>query len=159
MNEALQQAIDSLQIQDVYLRSASAEMVPNFEPKYDPEVDTLKVQFKHVVTRSDILELENGTDSQRLFRVYVDLGARWIAPSSEGEDKEPEEKARIEATMSAEYLMDDDPGKEALNLFALHNASYHIWPYWREYLSAQCLRMNLPKITLPAVQFAANREV
>lgn len=59
--------------------------------------------------------------------------------------------------MVAEYRMSEDPGKESLKEFALRNASYHIWPYWREYLMGQCLRMNLPKVILPAVQFAQNR--
>ena len=47
--------------------------------------------------------------------------------------------------------------KESLNAFALQNASFHVWSYWREYLTSQCMRMNLPKLTLPMVQFANKR--
>lgn len=157
MNEALQRAIDNLQIQDVYLRSTEAELLDGFEPKYDSEADTLQVHFKHLVTRSDVLELKDGDDIQELFRVYIELGARWIAPASEDEKQVLDEKARVEGIMVAEYLILQDPGQEALEMFATRNASYHVWPYWREYLSAQCLRMNLPKIMLPAVQLALNR--
>jgi hypothetical protein len=31
----------------------------------------------------------------------------------------------------------------------LHNASFHLWPFWREYVVSQCNRMNLPKISIP----------
>ena len=49
--------------------------------------------------------------------------------------------------------MSEHPGDEALEQFVLHNASFHIWPYWREYLASQCLRMNLAPITAPMRQF------
>jgi hypothetical protein len=159
MNDALQKAIDSLLIQDIYLRSAESSLSDEFEPKYDANSDRLEVQFRHVVTHWSILALEQeGEDPVSLFRVFVDLGVRWLEPGTQGDDGDDERvKARIAATMVAEYQMSDDPGKESLKAFALRNASYHIWPYWREYLMGQCLRMNLPKAILPAVQFAQNR--
>jgi hypothetical protein len=66
--------------------------------------------------------------------------------------------AFIEATFVAEYSLNGKPEKEALDAFALKNASYHIWPYWREFLMSQSMRMNLPKIALPTVQFAVNKD-
>jgi hypothetical protein len=63
-------------------------------------------------------------------------------------------RAVISGLMVAEYDMREDPGEDALKEFALRNASYHVWPYWRELLASQCQRMNLPKLVLPAVQFA-----
>ncbi len=155
MSTSLQSAIESLRINDVYQRAATSVLADGFEPKYDSDLDRLQIQFKHIVSRSEILSLEDEEGAQQLFRVYVDLGARWVLPS---QDNTSEERARIEGTMVAEYQMDNHPGDEALNAFALKNASFHVWPYWREFLSAQCLRMNLPKLTLPTIQFAANRD-
>ncbi len=66
--------------------------------------------------------------------------------------------ALIEATFVAEYMLSSIPENEALNAFALNNASYHVWPYWREYLMNQCLRMNLPKVIVPITQFARNAD-
>lgn len=80
-------------------------------------------------------------------------------PKVEGGSEEKEEeniKAVIEATFLAEYLIEGEPGQKALDAFALKNASYHVWPYWREFLMSQSMRMNLPKVALPAVQFASN---
>lgn len=156
MNEALQKAIDCLEIRDVYLYSSHASLESEFEPKYDPTVDGLIVQYKHHVIRSSVLKLEGHSESIDLFRVYVELGARWVSSSKSDTVEAQDVKAKIEGTMVAEYLMETDPGKEALNEFALKNASYHIWPYWREYLAAHTQRMNLPKLILPTVQFSNN---
>jgi len=158
MKDPLQQAIDCLLIHDVYLRSAESSMTEGFEPKYDAELDNLEVQFMHVVTHWSVLSLEEeGEEPVSLFRVFVELGVRWLEPGQDETDDAVEAKAYIGGVMVAEYRMTDDPGKEGLKQFALRNASYHIWPYWREYLMGQCLRMNLPKLVLPAVQFAQNR--
>jgi len=160
MEAALQKAIDNLKIRDVFLRSASAQLSEGFEPQYDTQVDQLHVQFKHVVSKTAVLELDEGSDTQQLFRVYIEFGARWVESPAEGKDTSEspgtDEKARIEGVIVAEYVMQEHPGNEALEKFALRNASYHAWPYWREFLSSQCLRMNLPKIVLPTVQFASN---
>lgn len=159
MTDVLQQAIDALQIRDVYLRRSESQLAEGFEPKLDPDVDTLEVQFQHLISHFSVLELEvEGEAPIQLFRVFVQLGARWLAPAPDGDTASDTDdgnrlKALIAGVMVAEYDMRTDPGAEALKAFALRNASYHVWPYWREFLSAQCLRMNLPKLVLPAVQF------
>jgi len=160
MNE-LQKAIDSLRINDVYLRSSHTSLADDFDPKFDGEKESLEVQFKHIVSRSDVVALGSEDSGENLFRVFIDFGARWVESAGLGkvapEKEEPAVKAVIEGVMVAEYMMIDDPGTEALKAFAFNNASFHVWPYWREFLSAQCLRMNLPKVMIPAKQFAANR--
>ena len=54
MDEALQQAIDALQIRDVYLRATQALLVDDFEPKYDSNLDAFELQLQHVVTHSSV---------------------------------------------------------------------------------------------------------
>lgn len=159
MDTALQKAIDCLHIRDVYLRSSSASLEDAFEPKYDPDPGKLNVQLKHIVARSNVLELEEENATHSIFRVFIELGVRWVIPAPEkNENEEPEIKAFIEGVMVAEYYMKSDPGPEALKLFARKNASFHVWPYWREYVTSHCQRMNLPKMVMPAVQFASNQE-
>ncbi len=158
MDDALQKAIDCLTIQDVYLRSSSAALEDAFEPKYAAHLDELEVQFKHVVTKSNVLELKRDDDTINLYRVFVELGTRWVLPVGK-DDRSDDTKvmAYIEGVMVAEYQMQTNPGEEALKAFALKNASFHVWPYWREYLTSHCFRMNLPKLTLPTRQFARNQ--
>jgi hypothetical protein len=158
MKDELKRAIDCLEIQDVYLRSAESGLSEGFEPKFEDDLDALNVQFRHVVTHSNVLLLERDEEEPiSLYRVFVELGVRWLEQEQDETDDDIEPKAFISGVMVAEYRMTEDPGQEGLKQFALRNASYHIWPYWREYLMGQCLRMNLPKLVLPAVQFAQNR--
>lgn len=159
MNELLQAAIDALQIQDVCQRASLAVFHPEFEPKYDERTDHLNVEFMHVVARGQIMSFDEDGKQHQIFRVFIDLGARWIDPENISDEKEVNEEdvlAKVEATYIAEYLLNSDPGKEALDEFARKNASYHVWPYWREFLSGQCSRMNLPKVVLPTIQVAFN---
>lgn len=157
MDTALQKAIDSLQIQDVALRASVAELSDGFEPRYAFEADPLRIEFKHGVVRTLVIELSDGLDGeQQLFRVFIEFGARWVAVGSQDSASEPDVRARIECVMTADYVMREHPGDEALKAFSMRNASYHVWPYWREFLASQCQRMNLPKVMLPAVQFVAN---
>ncbi len=155
--DALQKAIDSLKIRDVYLRSSNASLEDEFEPKYDPDIDNLDTQLKHIVASSSVLELVEENDTRCIFRVFIELGVRWVAHNSE-ENEEPETRAFIESVMVAEYYMKSNPGAEALKLFAMQNASFHVWPYWREYVTSHCQRMNLPKMVMPAVQFSSNHD-
>lgn len=154
----LQQAIDHLQIKDVFLAASSSEISSDFEPRYLESEEQIDVEHKHVVDRSTIVSFSNGDDTLNFFRVYVELGARWVSTSEEdesgsGSDDKAHQLAKVEACFVAEYLMKNEIPKDALEEFALKNASYHIWPYWREFLMNHAMRMNLPKIALPIVQF------
>ncbi|MES1944106.1 hypothetical protein PC39_08324 [Salinisphaera sp. PC39] len=161
---ALQRAIDALGIRDVFISRSESWLADDFEPQYsDPE--TLDVAWKHRVTQSQVATLESDSGEQQLlFRVLIEMGMRLNAPTERGDeslklepsDEEPPTCACIEACFVAEYEMSEQLDKKAMRAFALKNASYHVWPYWREYLMSQCTRMNLPKVTVPAVQFARN---
>ncbi|WP_419642195.1 preprotein translocase subunit SecB, partial [Thiolapillus sp.] len=121
MNAELQKAIECLRIQDVYLRNSQGDLMEGFDPKYSPEANDLAVQFKHVVTCEDVLQLQEDEKEVTLFRVHIDLGARWVVlpePKVEGGSEEKEEeniKAVIEATFLAEYLIEGEPGQKALD--------------------------------------------
>lgn len=147
----LQKAIDALEIDDVYLREVTAHCADGFEPKYS-DYEALTFQTRHFVKQSSLVEL----DGERfLLRVFVDLGARWIDESSKDEQLLP--RAYIEALFVAEYRMQGRLDQASIDAFCLQNASYHVWPYWRELLNSHCTRMHLPRVTLPTVQLAQNR--
>ncbi|BDX01280.1 hypothetical protein MACH16_00280 [Marinomonas pontica] len=143
---SLQKAIDNLSIQDVYLKSSQAECSEGFDPKRTEHTELL-VQQMHIVRGSEILQTNEGN---LILKVYVRLGTRWGMPV---EGSEPEVKALVEADFIAEYTMAELLETEAVDEFSLKNASFHVWPYWREFLSSQCERLRLPRLILPAVQF------
>lgn len=160
--QLLQSAIEALRIKDVYIKSSTSSLADEFEPKYytfgDEEIATKNM---HIVEQSSTLELLENEDDRgvKLFRVQIALGVQWVG-RRQTDEKNPAETvlAEIEARMIAEYQVMEEVTQEALNEFAINNASFHVWPYWREYLSTQCNRMNLPRLVVPAVQFAHNRD-
>ena len=147
ISENLQKAIDGLRIVDVYVKDVVAKCNEGFDPKRS-SFDNLVLQTKHFV--KDYEEVKEIDLENHLFRVYLGMGVRWIdesVPESEGI------RAFIEVDFVAEYSIITSLEKESLDEFASLNASYHVWPYWRELLASQCDRMRLPRVMLPTVQF------
>jgi len=166
ISNELQRAIDHLKIRDVYLSDLTATFVDDFNPKYYAEIDDLTLEFLHIVKRSVLFD---ASDDLQLVQISIRLGTRWADrgdpkhdESSEGDsgnDKEDTDiKAIIEAEYIAEYELNEQLDRKCIDEYALKNASFHVWPYWRELLASQCARMNLPKVVLPTVQFASNRD-
>lgn len=161
-HEALQRAKDGLQIQDVFLAASSSSLAVGFDPKFDPRIENMELELRHIPKRSYLINGTHEGEEISIFRVEIEAGARQTVAfnGQEGEEAQPEVLVRIEATFMADYLILDPAlfdDREALDSFALANASYHVWPYWREFLSTQAVRMNLPKIMLPIVQFPKSK--
>ncbi|PJF38109.1 MAG: preprotein translocase subunit SecB, partial [Phototrophicales bacterium] len=152
---ALNKAIKSLVIQDVYLRNSSSIVAEGFEPKYQDKNTSYLIQFKHLVEKTEVLELQDNEGlPQQLMRVFVQVGCRLLNPNNDDGAEaasrvDDDYLVQIEAQYIAEYMMTEPLEQEAIDAFALENVSYHVWPYWRDYLTSLCLRMNLPKIMLP----------
>lgn len=173
MNEndsPLQKAQKGLRITDVYMRSSTLCVSQSYEHR-SLDVETLESQFRHLIEKSEVLVEQNDNGEQSLFRVFVDLGYRWGSSMGESinpdkniqakdDSNEPdfEELGRIEAKFVAEYEIIEELPQDCLDAFALNNASYHVWPYWREYVTNSCARMNVPKLVMPTIQPAQNRD-
>ncbi|TMM46085.1 preprotein translocase subunit SecB [Colwellia ponticola] len=150
----LKEAMDNLKIRDIYVKNLLANTSENFEPKYFENFDSLTQQSKHLVSKSSVMVIDGpNVESERIFRVHVEFGIRW----AEIIEAEEEQKAVIEAEFVVEYLIENDLDDDCLNEFALKNASFHVWPYWRELVSAQCERMQMPRVIMPTLQLASNR--
>lgn len=152
MSATLQKAIDGLAIRDVYLRELRASCFNDFDPKYDTTMDQLDMQTMHVVRLSEVVDVEG--ESHQIFRVLIRFGVRWVDPEKLEQDEKIATKALVEAEFIAEYDIEDQLPQECLDEFALKNATYHVWPYWREQLMSQCDRMHLPRVVLPTMQVA-----
>lgn len=150
--DVFQLAKDGLQFNDVFLKKTSCSTGDDFDPK-SANWEELVYQFIHVVKGSEVVSVvdDKNVESQ-YFRVFIDVGCRFIS-KEEREAENPEVLSIIEASFCSEYIMlDKNLEEDALKVFALKNASHHIWPFWREYLLNMCNRLNLPKVALPTMQ-------
>lgn len=148
----LQKAIDSLQIQDVYLRSSHSECVEGFCPQYE-DFSSLHLQQMHIIKRAAVFETES---ADQLLQIQILMGTRWVVSTSIAD--QPDIKAFIEAEFVAEYrFKSNNIDQETIDEFAQKNASYHVWPYWREYLASQTERLRLPRVVLPTMQLGHHK--
>lgn len=163
----LQRAIECLQISDIWQHSVSASISEDLkgQARFPDQYEAL---YKHVVLQS-LWGNAEGDSAPYVFRVHIAVGVRFVesdaisldveSPSEHEQDSQSDSVlAQIETTYVAQYVSETDPGQDALEAFALKNASYHVWPYWREFLAAQCARMNLPKLSLPLQSLAGNNQ-
>lgn len=145
MSSSLEKAKNGLQFEDVFQTFVSAWVKEGFDPKFDSN-DNYGFQLKQGVKQSNLLSIKEAHQSTEIFRVYIDVGIRLISETTD------DALAQLEASYCIDYLVTDkllSSDQNALDEFALKNASYHLWPYWREYVMSQCTRMNLPKMPLP----------
>ncbi|TFH72253.1 preprotein translocase subunit SecB [Gammaproteobacteria bacterium LSUCC0112] len=148
---ALERAKAALQFDDIYQSSASAALGEAFDSKVSVlDEASCQLQFKHVVKQSNVLNYRNSGDTVNVFRVFIDVGVRLLINKDSEVGEDP--ILQIEATYCVDYRITQaslQTDQEALDAFALENASYHLWPFWREFVMSQCSRMNVPKIPLP----------
>lgn len=164
--DLLKAAQSGLRIRDVGLRETRCALAERFEPKYEhPDMD---VQLMQRVLRSEVVKLGDGNKGKlELFLVFVELGIRWVRrppkPRARKRAKKQDDSvsgkaeldvlARIEATFMAEYEMTAPVEQPALDEFAVCNAPFNVWPFWREYVASQANRMNMPKAMMPLQGF------
>ena len=166
-HEALRRAIDSLSLQDLALRKTSVDVHEDCILGVDGA--RLQVQLKWGADEARLVQMNPGTPQlQTLLIVEVTTSMRLVdkpagdsAPGGEAKVKAPADnsepsgdakvKALIEVTYVAKYRVNEgaELEQEAIDEFATKNAIYHVWPYWREYLSTTLARAHLPPFTLP----------
>lgn len=150
-----------LTLADVYMRNASVEVDDSYEPHND-EPDEYDHQYRHVILGTETLMAEQGSepDASCYFRTLLHLGIRWGELQKEGDQDEDDQfvvLGKIEATFIAEYeLKDPKISVECLREFSLRAPSFHVWPYWREFVASTAMRCNVPKIVMPPMQRAQN---
>lgn len=146
MNTLLQEAIDNLSINDVYLISSQSSVSPEFNAKYD-DLSELTTQVKFEQPQTQIMEFSDGN---KFLRIICGYGCR-RTKDEEGHDSI--QAAIIEASFVAEYRMKKDLSDESIAEFAKKNVNHHVWPFWREFLMSQIERLRLPRMTVHMFQF------
>lgn len=172
VSDSLQKTQAALQIKDVRFDSYSCELLNDFDPMFDDRVDELTYQTRMQMSQFELIRVDyfDSEDEQKAeskvteftLKVTVDLGVRLGEKGTLSRDKEePDVLVLIQGKMSAYYSVLDNSiveREDALEEFSSQNAPFHIWPYWREFVSSSLSRFNLRKITLPYMKKASNRD-
>jgi hypothetical protein len=153
----LERAVNSLNVDDIYICGSSAELLNEFEPRYEAQWGEVEHAHMHLVSKSQIIQLENPEaqyDSK--LRIFIEFGAKGARSVDE---EEAIDLFEIRACFVAEYwitnkdLLEDE---EAISEFAFKNCSFQVWPYWREFAAATSTRMNIQKIVMPVMMRPSN---
>jgi hypothetical protein len=146
MNDLLQDAIDNLSINDVYLLNSQCSVSAEFNAKYD-DLSELTTQVKFEQPQTQIMEFADGN---KFLRIICGYGCR---RTKDEEGQESMQAALIEASFVAEYRIKNDISDESIAEFAKKNVNHHVWPFWREFLMSQIERLRLPRMTVHMFQF------
>lgn len=147
--DLIKNAVACLKLQDVYLLNTTSSSAGILI------AEDLEVQLKNGVAQVELLK--NPADSsQDIVDFHIFSGMRFIQteelldPKAES-DQDNKPVAEIEAVFVARYLVNPDAkvASEELQEFGQFNATYHVWPYWREFASSLSMRLRLPVVTLP----------
>jgi preprotein translocase subunit SecB len=171
-NAKLQKAIAAISIKDVSFESFSSTLLNEFDPQFDSRADSLAYQTRVNVAGFEVIETRYETDNDNssntednpepeyALRVSVSLGIRLgEAGKLTRNNTDPAAVALIESKMLAYYDINDNniiEDQDAIEEFVLQNAAFHVWPYWREFVSSSLQRLSLKKITLPFMKKAQN---
>ena len=150
----LAKAINNLELVDIYMVNSESTTMNNCGSTFfEDDLENAKMLFKHFISNVSSFETSTEIEDSKFLRVQIQLGIRWQTLEEPNVETGEGIEAMIEAEFAAEYkLLDKDLDDDSLTLFANKNVSYHVWPYWREFVASQVTRMNLPKTTLPMRQ-------
>ncbi|WP_104024680.1 hypothetical protein [Vibrio hyugaensis] len=133
----ISEAIDALELLDVYLYSTSVSRFQDITSESFPE--EMKQQNKLSIS-AEFLEPENDQDGQRVINAKVVLGYRYIL-----EEEEEQVLSELEACFIAKYHQSKHICEEAIEEFMKYNVIHNVWPFWREHAFRLSTEANLPK--------------
>lgn len=153
----LSEVIKILHIANVYMRGMETVVDEEFDVLSAHEELEVRHQLRPI--SSSLIEYGNTEHPEqvlRLFRVHL-LGELLMVRAMNVDQQQPEPgdiRIRLIAKYASDYRVtkDGEIPQEALDEFALKNAGFHVWPYWREYIQSTLARMQLPPFTLPMYQ-------
>jgi hypothetical protein len=157
----LRLARDSLHIKKILLRESTLTTAANF----DPEVPTMltlqhKIGLKHSEHVRRVLVNPGAT---RIFvRGHVEAGVRLLRHVENSDVNSPESPpvvAELVALFHADYecMDEDEPPSDSSHEFLAHNAVYHVWTYFREFVQSSFARAGFPIVTLPMLVIDASK--
>lgn len=140
----------SLILQDVYVRTANATILGEFDPKDHSDL-SFSIQLRFAVESSQHKPNRDDETLPGLVRYFIDTGLRFVPEDASESDPAP--IAEITAVFVVDYEARDPSAVTPVSLETFHqNAMHHVWPFWREFIHTSSGRLRLPSVILPIKQ-------
>ncbi len=140
--DLISQAVDNLELIDIYLHSSSlkrfAEISIDQFPENMGQQNKLAMEAEFFKSKP-----KKGTKQTSFISAKVFFGCRYV-------DDNKNLLSEIEACFVATYLQHDDVSEAAIEEFVRFNVIHNVWPFWREYAFRVASEANLPK---PQISF------
>jgi hypothetical protein len=147
MDNKYQETIACFDLLDIHLYSSSIKRYQELDLGNIPE--NLAQQNKRSI-EVQILEPDNFIqNSQKLLRVLISFGIRFVKPVSNSSNNDINILAHIEAEFSAKYKILKEPKDDILRDFVKFNVTHNVWPFWREFAFRISETAHLPKPLIP----------
>jgi hypothetical protein len=157
------QAIDALEIEDVFLVEVTSSVNRDFN-QTDHSFSELHAMQRYLVESQVLKQLrapQDAPDKNFLIIRYFFRGDVVLAkPSYQITGEEIPEESRL-ASLNFVFALDyrceiaAEPSSDMLGAFS-RNVVYHAWPYWRAATHAECVRLRIPPITVPMMKAAGS---
>lgn len=149
MSDAFDIAKKNLNIIKVEMRNFSAEIKDGVEPAQINRVlntDALEDYSGVAKVRTYHLEDDGGDREWFHYHFHYAVGIRLVINRDDDKEVSTEPILTITAKFNAIYFSRVELGEDAVTAFAEQNVGYHIWPYWREFVSSTCARLSIKNI-------------
>lgn len=149
MSTALIKAQKSLNIRTVYLRSNQVVINDDLDPLCFGDKESTTQGFHNV---TGVIENTISTGDENNIWEYkfnVAIGLRSITDGDEDvslEDPDYKPLLEIVANFQARYESINQLSEDEIKAFSVDNVTFHVWPYWREFVQSSCSRIGLNPI-------------
>lgn len=154
----LGQAIDSLNIEGIYISSSNTKREVGFS--FATYEKPLQIQTFDGINQCLMNKIESENKTSFSYNYIMSAGIRIHEKkeedkedSAKDDNKEDKDIAKtlveIQATFEAVYISDIELEKDCVEVFGNRNVKFNVWPYWREYVQSTCVRMGIDAIKVP----------
>lgn len=152
--ELIAQASSKLVLFQIAKRSSSFTI----NDKYNPPIDDFELSYQLRANLSRLSVMESEGAPSPVVRFDIETAIRLISGSPDEAEQlsDQEVLAELIATHSVYFYLNGEVPEEALREFGQYNATFQVWPYWREFVQSQFARAQIPVFSIP--MFKANGE-
>mgnify|MGYP000591869886 CR=1 FL=1 len=143
-NPAVQDAIESMELLDLYLNDSQVQRSRDFDLHYP--IDEMRQQSKLSVS-GELLskQAEDGGADELNLRAFVSFGLRFVRAEEDADHNDEKPLSELSATFAVIYRMSRELPDETIQAFIQYNVIHNAWPFWREHALRTASEAKIPR--------------